>query len=156
MLQAGLMASLIRWNWMHQNYLHYEISFTLCWQNFIIKDSFPTQKSGFALLSARTSRTPPPRTRFTTSLNEKVRNSNHIQEEVLKMFTKGKSNHLQVQGRQSPPPSGGTQHDLNFYAKMTCIHVMHNLHQTIWQQTFKMIWLNIINHLGSLCPFETF
>ena len=152
MLQAGLMTSLIRWNWMHQNYIHYEISFTLCWQNIIIKTLFQLRSQ--ALLYY-----PPaqagPHLQVQGLRLVWMRNSNHIQEEVLKIFTKGKSNHLQVQGRQSPPPSGGTQHDLNFYAKMTCIHVMNIPTSDNLAPTFKMIWLNIINQLGSLCPFET-
>ena len=151
MLQAGLMASLKRWNWMHQNHLHYEISFTQRWQNIIIEDSFPTPMSGSAL-SAHTSRTPPPSTSLQLVW---MRNSNHTQEEVLTNVYKRKGKPPPSAGPPKSPTLGRNTAWSEFFFKMTCIHVMHNLHQTIWHQTFKMIWLNFINYLGSLCPFQT-
>ena len=151
MLQAGLMASLIRWNWMHQNYLHYEISFTLCWQNIILKDSFPTQKSGSALLSARTSRTPPPSTRFTTSLNEW-----ETQTTSKKRFWKclQKESQTTSKCRAAKVPHPREEHSMiwifmqRWPAFMWCITYIRQF------GTKHLKWFDI-NHLGSLCPFET-
>ena len=150
------MTSLIRWNWMHQNYIHYEISFTLCWQNIIIKTLFQLRSQALLFY-------PPaqagPHLQVQGLPLVWMRNKWETQTTSKRRFWKclQKESQTTSKCRAAKVPHPREEHSMIwiFMQRWPAFMWWIFLHQTIWHQTFKMIWINIINHLGSLCPFET-